>query len=380
LSEVSQPASDRTAIIAVMATFALVNLGLLAVNGVRLGGDTPLYIDGATRLLDGLPLVNRQPSYPGFVAVVALAQATGAGLVGVVLIQIAAASVAAATVYDMAAAFAGRAAGIAAAVLVAIDLETNRWHQFILADSLYASLFTIGVWLTHRAATRAGTWRIATAAMVLVAAGLVRPEGWFLIPAAVLYFVLMRARSKGQRLAGAAALIAAAALLIAILAPAVKGNVQAVGPGDMLRRGQTIWDFEGWRLAMPEGDAAGTGQASSAISYAMQHPASTITLMIARVAVHAAHVRPFYSTAHNAVILAWLLPIYALGAFALWRLVPDALALWIVAALATQTLVVALTHADWDGRYLAHVLPAWYAVAGAGIGMASGQLMERRRG
>ena len=32
----------------------------------------------------------------------------------------------------------------------------------------------------------------------------------------------------------------------------------------------------------------------------------------------------------------------------------------------SQTLVVALTHADWDGRYLAHVLPLIYTLAGAG--------------
>lgn len=360
-----------------MAAFALINVVFLAVNGVRHGGDTPLYLDGASRLLSGLPLVDRQPSYPGYVALVALAQVTGTGLLGVVLIQIAAASVAAAGVYHLGATVAGRTAGLVAAALLAVDVDTNRWHQFILADSLYASLFTIGAWLTHRAAVREGAWSIATAALVLVMAGLVRPEGWFVIPAAVFHFMLMRARSNAQRLAGAGGLVAATALLVAFLAPVVSGNVQAVGPGDMLRRGQTIWDFDGWRLSMPESDAVSTGQASSAMSYALTHPASTVKLMVARVAVHAAHVRPYYSSAHNAMIVAWLLPIYGFGVFALWRLLPDALAWWIVAALASQTLVVALTHADWDGRYLAHVLPLWYVLTGAGMAIA-GRRMEHR--
>jgi len=40
---------------------------------------------------------------------------------------------------------------------------------------------------------------------------------------------------------------------------------------------------------------------------------------------------------------------------------------WIVAAFATQALVVALTHADWDGRYLAHVMPIVYPLAAFGF-------------
>lgn len=361
-----------------VAVFALVNLVLLAINGVRQGGDTPLYLDGAARLLDGRPLVDREPSYSGYVALVAFAQATGIGLLGVALIQIAAASAAAASVFQIAAAFAGRAAGVIATVLLAVDVDTNRWHQFILADSLYASLFTIGVWLTHRAAMRATVATTVSAAMALVAAGLVRPEGWFLFPAAVFYFMLARARSTAQRVAGAGVLIGVAVVLVVLLAPVFSGNVQAVGPGDMLRRGQTIWDFEGWRLSMPESDVPAGGQASSAIGYAMRHPVSTVGLMAARVGVHLAHVRPYYSSTHNAVVIAWLLPIYVVGVIGLWRLMPNTLAWWLVAALATQTLVVALTHADWDGRYLAHVLPLWYATTGAGAALIASRSMERR--
>lgn len=353
-----------------VAIFALVNLVLLAINGVRLGGDTPLYLDGAARLLDGRALVEREPSYSGYIALVAFAQATGIGLIGVVLIQIAAASAAAASVFDMAATFAGRLAGVIAALLLAVDVDTNRWHRFILADSLYASLFTIAVWLTHRAAMQATAGAIAAAAVVLVAAGLVRPEGWFLIPAAMFYFTVMRARSARQRLAGAGALLAGAVILVGMLAPVVSGNLQAVGPADMLRRGQTIWDYDGWRLSMPEGDVPAGGQASSAIGYATRHPLSTATLMAARVGVHLVHARPYYSRAHNLLVVAWLLPVYLLGLWGLRRLLPDALAWWLVAALATQTLVVALTHADWDGRYLAHVLPLWFAFTGAGAAMA----------
>ncbi|MET0163704.1 MAG: hypothetical protein ABW318_01710, partial [Vicinamibacterales bacterium] len=90
-------------------------------------------------------------------------------------------------------------------------------------------------------------------------------------------------------------------------------------------------------------------------------------LMLARLGVHLAHVRPFYSTAHNAVIVLWLLPIYALAGIAFWTSRGQALTRWCALAFASQALVVALTHADWDGRYLAHVMPIVYPFAGAGL-------------
>jgi hypothetical protein len=117
---------------------------------------------------------------------------------------------------------------------------------------------------------------------------------------------------------------------------------------------------------MPANDAGGGGQAAAAVGYALRHPFSTIKLMAARVAVHFAHVRPFYSRSHNAVIVLWLIPMYAAALYALARLGAAPLAVWIVAAIASQTLVVALTHAEWDGRYLAHVLPLIDTLAGAG--------------
>lgn len=352
-----------------MLVFGAVNLVMFAFSGVRVGGDTPLYFEGATRLLDGEPLINREPSYSGYVALVALLQATGAPLHILVLAQVALAAVAAGAVYAMGASLAGRSAGWIAALLFAADFDTNRWHVFVLADSAYFSLFTIAVFLTHLAATRDGLWRVVSAAAVLLAASLVRPEGWFLIPAAAFYILVMRLQSRAQRVAALGALGVLSVLGVALLAPAISGNLKAVGPAEMLRDGRTIWEFDGWRIAMP-GDPVfddGVATSSDAISYALRHPIPTATLIAARIAVHFGHVRPYFSAAHNAMIVLWLAPIYLAMAFGARMAGAQPLALWIFGALATQVLVVALTHADWDGRYLAHMLPVMYPIAAVAI-------------
>lgn len=356
-----------------MALFTGVNLVLLAMNGVRFGGDTPLYLDGAKRMLYGLPLVDRQSSYAGYVAIVAIAQSIGLGNLGVVIIQLLLGAIAAAAVYLLGAALAGRAAGLIASTLYGVDVDTNRWHQFVLADSIYVSLMTIGVWLTHRAAVRRGAEPLVSALAVLIATGFVRPEGWFLLPAAAGYLIVMRGQSVRSRLGGIAALCGGAAVFVVVIAPSYQGNLQAVGPANMLQRGQTIWDFDGWLVAMPPNDVAAGDQARRAVEYALRHPVSTITLMAARVGVHFAHVRPFYSTLHNVAIVLWLLPVYGAALYAAARLKTSPLAAWIIAAIASQTLVVALTHAEWDGRYLAHVLPLIDIFVGVGVALLLGK-------
>jgi Dolichyl-phosphate-mannose-protein mannosyltransferase len=351
-----------------LAIFAVVNLALLAATGVHVGGDTGLFLDGARRLMQGQPLIDREPSYLGYIAVVGSIQAVGAGSIGVVLFQIVAATAGAGAVYRLAMELGGARAAMLATGLLTLDVDVNRWHTYVLADSLYISAFAISVWLVHRTSEGpTNWWRYAATTVVLVALGLIRPEGWFVLPAAGFYWVARGFDGAWQRLSASLVVVAACVVAAFAVAPRLSGNVSAVDPGEMLRRGQTIWDYDSWRIAMPGSNPPQPDQVEAPVSYAMHHPAATAKLMLARIGVHLAHVRPFYSRTHNLVILLWLLPIYALTALAVWMKSADPLMRWIVVACGTQALVVALTHADWDGRYLAHVMPVVYPLAACGF-------------
>ena len=338
-------------------------------SGVKAGGDTGIYLEGAARLLNGQPLTERQPSYAGYIAVVAAFQAIGAGLTGLVIAQVAAAMVAAFAVCRLALVLGGRLAGSLSVLWFAFDINTNRWHAYVLSDSLFMSCLAVSAWLVHVATARPALWtRYALASVAMVVAGLVRPEGWFVIPAAVLYWVVRADGATGWKTAALGVGLVTCLGLYAVVAPRLGGNLQAVGPAEMLRSGQTIWEYDGWRVAMPD-DPVWASQAGSgaAVIYAVRHPISTVELMGARLLVHGVHVRPYYSRAHNLMISAWLLPLYAAAIAGAWVLRRNSLSWWCGLVLATQSLVVALTHADWDGRYLAHVMPLVYPLAACGL-------------
>lgn len=353
-----------------LLVFLMINVMVFAMAGVRLGGDTPMFTGGADSLLKGQPLSGRQRSYLGYIGMVAVSQTIGIGLKGQVLAQIAIAVLAAAAVYRLAVEISSQIAGFLAVIAFALDLHTNRWHIYVLSDSVYLSIFTLSVWLVHQAGKPPFDLRqYVVAAGGLVAAALIRPEGWFLLPAAAAYWVGLGTTIPRHRLAGFMAVAVSCAFLAITVRPLFSGNLEAVGPGEMLRRGQTIWQYDGWRLSMPA-DPSFDGTDANAgnwVNYAVKHPFSTLGLMTARLAVHIAHVRPFYSLVHNALIVFWLVPAYALAGFAIWMHRKQNLTRWCAVSVATQALVVAITHADWDGRYLAHVLPLGYVFAASGL-------------
>ncbi len=365
---IARPEFGKGAAIA-LGVFVLINAALAMAYGVRIGEDSGIYVDGAALLNAGQSLTARQPSYAGYISFVSVFDRLGLGLQGVVAGQVLAATVAAAMMFFVASTIGGARAGVAALLLLAVDVETNRWHAYVLSDSLFTSALAVVTWLAYRAAVsrRAGHYAVATVAMI--AASLIRPEGWFLVPAAVAYWLVRLPLSVAQRSATVAVLVAACAAMVSLVAPRLGGNVQAVGPSEMLRQGQTIWDFDGWRVTMPPGPAPrpDASSAVNAIDYAISHPFSTIKLMATRVVVHFAHVRPFFSTAHNLVVALWLLPVYACAAIGVAAAIREPLTVWCATVLATQTLVVALTHADWDGRYLAHVMFLIYPFAALGL-------------
>ena len=356
-----------------LAIFAGVNLALLAYSGVHVGGDTPLFLDGAQRLLEGRRLIAREPSYLGYLAVVGFSQGLGGGLVGVVLLQIAVATLGAAAVYRMGMELGGSRAALLATGLFTIDLDVNRWHIYVLADSLFLSIFAVCVWAVHLAAERREPLLYFVASALLLAASLIRPEGWFAFPAAGLYWVARGVTARRAQMVASVLVIGACAGAALFVTPRLRGNLRAVNPAAMLERGQTIWDYDGWRLAMPESAPDASGQAPGPIGYAIQHPMATAQLMLARIGVHLAHVRPFYSVAHNAAIALWLLPIYVLAAIAIRSSWARPFTRWCAVALVSQAVVVAMTHADSDGRYLAHVMPMIYPFAAVGFWLLAGK-------
>lgn len=357
--------------------FLIVNLTILISGGIRLGGDSPRYLAGADNLLQGLPLQARQMSYSGYLLLIAFCRLTGAGLPGVIFIQLVLAATASVALYDLGRALHGHRAGLIAAALFVSNPDIARWNVFILTDSLYISLVILSVWCVWTAARRKRYPYIATATAALAAATLVRPNGLFLLAVAVLYFASRSISRKSLRWLAVSSFILAFAIA-AISASRFYPANSREHPEVTLRKG--ITGIHHWRVPMPSDPEPIKGELSAAFSYAARHPFASFRLGITRVFIELIHIRPFYSVRHNIILLATLPFLYLLALMGLKLNRDSSLAHLILLIIISHLFVVAITFADEDGRFLLYVLPLIYLFSSCALSFLIDLYLLRSKG
>jgi len=180
-------------------------------------------------------------------------------------------------------------------------------------------------------------------------------------------FWIARGVVARDRLGVALGVVLIAGVTFVLASPRVHDTVGAV-PGYALRSGRVIYRHSAFQVEMPPDATPGGAGWLADLAYVGRHPVATLELGARRVAVELAHVRPYYSVRHNALIVAILLPLYglaALGAAATWR---HPLTQLLLAVVAGHLGLVAISLADYDGRFLVHIVGPLGALAAAGAG------------
>jgi hypothetical protein len=372
---------------ALLILFLISTIGIAAAPGIQRGADSGRYLGGADRLLAGQPLIEKQASYSGTVAYVALMQASGAGLNGIVIGQVLIALAAMLALTHLAAGRGGAWAGFAAAALFACDVQIARWHFFILTDSLYISCVILTAWAVVWAGDRHG-WRTLLACAIALITALIRPNGWIVLPVVAITWIsqiplepppasghlpLARGRTAGakRRQVGVIRwLLIAGVILLSVIAAAglsgFRSGIEAESPGKMLREGRVIWANDSYQQAMPA-DPVGDESWIGSLGYALRHPLESLRLALVRVAVNLLDVRPYQSDAQNFSRLAWLIPVYLLAILGAVRAWADPATRLLSAIIGTHLLTVGLTFADSDGRFVRYIIPLFYVLAAWGL-------------
>jgi hypothetical protein len=342
--------------------------GFVISGGARITHDSVGYLASAQALLEGDARAGRPGGWYVLKSAIAASEALTGGLTGLLLLQVIVAGLACMAVFKLAAQLGGVRAGTFACVLLIGNLDVARFHAYVLTDSLYTSLVAISVLTIYWAQGSIKRQVIALAITGLLAA--LRPNGLLLPIVALGYWNYDTFRRRPWLLGPLA--LAALAAMVSLLGPMLGQLVDFEDPGGYLRRGEVVADLQTWRLPMPL-EAAGT----PLVDYVGRHPAESLTLALARIVAELAHVRPVYSSAHNALIILMLAAIYPLAAAGFWLERGERLAWLILVTMVTQLLIVCVSGADWDGRYLLFVFPLLLTFGGCGITSVLGRLVRQ---
>jgi hypothetical protein len=300
--------------------------------------------------------------YLGYLVFMRALQTLGLGPGSIVFEQWLISVIVVVAIYDLGRRLASPLAGSLAATLYALNADITRFTFYVLSDSLFASLLLLSLYSTYRAATDARRWHLIAAGTILGVAVL-RVNGWLMSP--MLFEWLIRSRVSGRRRRwlvragvggcyGACVLIGFSAI-----------NTGAVGY-ELLRTGRVIWfDPESW-IAMPP-SVASASLRSPAVAYVWEHPLAVTDLMIRRVIVEVAHTRRFYSRRHNVMAGVAVWGLYVLAGIGCYTHRHAAIVRVTLLLVTVQLFIVAMTAADWDGRFLIAVLPLVTVWSGVGL-------------
>ncbi|MGI5923289.1 MAG: hypothetical protein ACOX9E_05045 [Lentisphaeria bacterium] len=339
--------------------------------GIRFSGDSYRYISAGEQLAAGQGMVGLPRSYIGYIAVVALCLKCGLGLSGVVLVQWLAGLLGLYALMRIAWHGGGWRPALLCGGIYAGNPEFAFWHSFIMTESLYINAVCLAMllclWAQQRAktpqppgeASAARPWRQAlTYAGVLVLLfliALIRPNGWILPPIALLFWLFNASWPLRRRLL-ACGVVCLLFVVIALSGGNFRKRIEQEGPFAKLYSGEVVWQEDLWRVNMP---AQGQYDATlgDALKYVLRHPLACCRLALKRVGVLFLRVRPGYSLAHNALLIAIYLPLLLLatiGAAMSWKEPASRLAIMIILG---HALIVALTFNDNDGRFTLYFTP-----------------------
>ena len=363
----SQPVTRAHKLITavVLAVMIATMAAMSARSGIRMGGDSPLYLDGAQDLVEGDSLEGIEIAYAGYIAFLAGVQAIGLGLGAIVFLQVVAASMAGVALYAVVAGHLNRVVGVIAAGLLLLNPDITRWHAYILTDSLYVSAVVFSVWAIANANAKRGMW-LWFAPIVVVLSSTIRPSGWILIPAVISFWVASKTAKWFHQLA---ALILTFVIFSAVVgASPLRERLESAAPGEKLSTGVVIPGYQPSWISMPEDPQGSGSDLGAAFGYVGRHPIATARLALVRIGVELAGVRPYYSPKHNLVVGVLLALIYLTAIRGLGVLRKTRLNLLLGIVIGAHLAFIALSFATYDGRFLIYVLPliGIYSAAGAG--------------
>jgi 4-amino-4-deoxy-L-arabinose transferase-like glycosyltransferase len=366
----------------VIAALALIRFGYLiyynwtcgntGTSGVQYYVDSYRYLDGANQLLKHQPFGHKQVEYSGYIALLAFVKWATLPLEVVIAIQVIMALVSSWFLYDMAKSITGsRAAGIIAFGLYLANPFIAVWHLYILTESLYTSFLIIVVWSIGRALQQ-GSYKFCLLAFSMVCiTATIRPNGWILFPTIGCLLILKSKYKPLIKYTGTLAVITLFAVGVACFPPSNKviQNVEkGVAMNDLLTNGEVVWGHKELRLNMPQDSALQQANWTSSYMYILKHPFACTKLGAYRISSELLELnRLWYSTKYHILLLLWLWPAYLLaiiGAVRFKSSVNVKTALFIILG---HLLIIALTYAEHEHRFLNYFLPLIYLLSACGI-------------
>ena len=336
-------------------------------DGVLIAGDSDRYIQGAVELITEGSISGKAENYRGYVVFIAALQyLTGdidlANQLAIIL-QAFFLAIALIGIFALTRLLYSPLAGGIAALMFATNFYALRWTPYILTEALFIAMVVIACWLTIKS-MRERKW-ILPALVAITMMMFLRPNGVILAPLMMLFLLLSFSRFTRYS-------VTLVALLAALISwNSVSRNLNDVASHEGLlqqfEQGNVIWGTA--HIEMPKLLHATGSDARDVPRYLMSYPLESLTLVVKRLFASWSWYRESYSIHHKfflGVMIPLIYGLAILGIYAVAR--QNSRGAYLPALLILgQSVVIALSFANHDHRFINYIMPMVFVYAAAGF-------------
>ena len=266
--------------------------------------------------------------------------------------------------------------GFITALIYLFFIDIITWNSYLLAESLYASMVCISLYLLWQVRNKPSLRLISLTSLVVVFTIFIKPTGIGLLGALGVVW-LVRTLRKIQSGAMRSAL---AVGIILIFLAVVNRMLTTYLIIENYKIGEIIYaittlpnhpDLDQMVITPPANAYEPPAEWPQIIripAFIIHHPVYWLKLFFSKVFYFLVHIRPYWSWSHNAVSLVFLIPAYLLAIRALVKgRLHGELRIFFLAYVTIHTLSVSLTSVDWDGRFIVPIIPVLFIAAVQGL-------------
>jgi hypothetical protein len=355
--------SYRVLYASLFLVWLLVQSAFFIKYGVRTSVDSQLYLADAMNLLAGKWPEGRGIWYISYSTFLAFIFFCGGNNEVVVLVQIGLSGFATFFLYRLALEiFANRNVAVLSVLFYLLWFKIHEWNTFLYTESLFTSCSIISFAVLVKSKS---LLQYAVAFLLIIFTFFIRPTGFaFLIGLGCYgFFSLNQANLKKAVWIVSLLVLAGTILLSKMLTDYTL--IESYAKGEVIYPNMTLGIEVPTELVIPSQDKP---TMIRVLLFGINNPLYFLKLFFLKLFLFLGNIKPYFSPLHNALIVMVLYPLYFFTIrgfikFPALRKEKYFIAGFVVA----QSLTVAFTSENWDGRFLVPLLPYVFLLSADGI-------------
>jgi hypothetical protein len=358
--------SNRTLFVSLFLLWLFIQTALFLKFGARTSVDSELYLTDATHLLRGQLPEGRSIWYISYSAFLALTFFCGGNNSVVIFVQILLSGVATFCLYQIAMEVYGkRNVAILAVLFYLLWIKIHEWNTFLYTESLFTSCSIISFAVLMKSKL---TWHYVVAGLLFLFTFFIRPTGFALVIGLLCYGLSSLKKENLKRVIplGFIGAIGVVVLLIGMLESFTL--IESYSKAEIIYPNITLGIEVPLDLYIPDADHSTLVRV---FLFAFYNPVYFLKLFFLKLFLFLGNVKPYFSALHNTAIVLILYPLYFFAVKGFLKFPAHRKEKYFVAGFViAQTMTVALTSENWDGRFLVPLLPFVFLLAANGIALA----------